>query len=179
MSRLVGTQTVPGANSSSSWEWCPGDTSEEKEEAPTASVHGDTTARIASLLAFSAAMKNGKHSTPCEMLCDSRGRERHASEVNKPHILPACSTTTARHALALNLEASEAKDLVQRSTAYPKARIDHGRAGDDILMRYHRKHGTFAGAEVYVKPNIDNAPAVPAQSSSSTQSHYPTKSLVE
>ena len=170
MSRLVGTQTVPGANSSSSWEWCPGDTSEEKEEAPTASVHGDTTARIASLLAFSAAMKNGKHSTPCEMLCDSRGRERHASEVNKPHILPACSTTTARHALALNLEASEATDLVQRSTAYPKARIDHGRAGYDILMRYHRKHGTFAGAEVYVKPNIDNAPAVPAQSSSSAQS---------
>ena len=73
MSRIFDTKTVPGANSSSSWEWCPGDTSEEKEEAPTASTHGDTTARIASLLAFSAAMKSGKHSTPCDMLCDSRG----------------------------------------------------------------------------------------------------------
>ena len=46
MSRLVGTQTVPGANSSRSWEWCPGDTSEEKEEAPTASALNDKVEQV-------------------------------------------------------------------------------------------------------------------------------------
>ena len=43
------------------------------------------------------------------------------------------------------------------SAEYPKAQINHGKAGDDILMRYFQKHGTFAGAEIYVKPN--NGPA--------------------
>ena len=42
---------------------------------------------------------------------------------------------------------------------YPKARIEHGRAGDDILMRYYCKHDTFAGAMVYIKPNGDKEPA--------------------
>ena len=46
MSRLVGTQTVPGANSSSSGEWCPVDTSEEKEEAPTASALNDKVEQV-------------------------------------------------------------------------------------------------------------------------------------
>jgi hypothetical protein len=46
---------------------------------------------------------------------------------------------------------------------YPKARIEHGRAGDDILWRYYRKHGTFAGALVYIKPNVCNDPAASAQ----------------
>ena len=39
---------------------------------------------------------------------------------------------------------------------YPKARIQHGKAGDDILMRYYKQHGTFSGATVYIKPNVNN-----------------------
>ena len=42
---------------------------------------------------------------------------------------------------------------------YPKARIEHGRAGVDILNRYYWKHNTFAGAMVYIKPNGDKEPA--------------------
>ena len=45
---------------------------------------------------------------------------------------------------------------------YPKARIQHGRAGNDILNRYYRTHGTFAGALVYIKPNISTDPAAAA-----------------
>ena len=45
---------------------------------------------------------------------------------------------------------------------YPKARIQHGRAGDDMLMRYYRKHGTYKGAEVYIKPNVCHDPAAAA-----------------
>lgn len=37
---------------------------------------------------------------------------------------------------------------------FPHALIDHGRAGDHILMRYHRKHSTFVGAEVYIESNV-------------------------
>jgi hypothetical protein len=37
---------------------------------------------------------------------------------------------------------------------HPKARIQHGRAGDDILMRYYRKHDTFNGPGVYIEPNV-------------------------
>jgi len=136
------------------------------------------TARMASLVAFSEAMKTGKHSTPCEMQGDSRGNGMSVKSTGDISYPQTGRPPRLAFQNALNLEASETvKDLVHRSTAYPKARIDHGRAGDDILMRHHRKHGTFAGAEVYVKPNIDNAPAVPAQSSSSTQSYYPEQDL--
>ena len=37
---------------------------------------------------------------------------------------------------------------------FPQALIDHGRAADRILMRYHRKHSTFVGAEVYIESNV-------------------------
>ena len=37
---------------------------------------------------------------------------------------------------------------------YPKSRIEHSRAVDDILGRYYRRHGTYAGALVYIKPNV-------------------------
>ena len=40
---------------------------------------------------------------------------------------------------------------------FPQALIDHGNAGDDILMRYHKKHFTFDGAKVYIKSNIYTA----------------------
>ena len=40
---------------------------------------------------------------------------------------------------------------------FPQALIDHGNAGDDILMRYHQKHFTFDGAKVYIKSNIYTA----------------------
>ena len=46
---------------------------------------------------------------------------------------------------------------------YPKARIEHGRAEDDILMRYYRRHFTFQGALVYIKPNICDDPAAAAR----------------
>ena len=36
---------------------------------------------------------------------------------------------------------------------YPRAQIELGRAGDDLLWRYYCKHDTFAGAMVYIKPN--------------------------
>ena len=35
---------------------------------------------------------------------------------------------------------------------WPKAQIAHGKAGDDHLLRYYKKHGTFNGATVYMKP---------------------------
>ena len=31
-----------------------------------------------------------------------------------------------------------------------------------MLMRYYRKHGTYAGAEVYIKPNVCHDPAAAA-----------------
>ena len=37
---------------------------------------------------------------------------------------------------------------------HPKARIQHGRAGDDMLMRYYLGHDTLNGAEVYIEPNV-------------------------
>ena len=42
---------------------------------------------------------------------------------------------------------------------HPNARIQHGRAGTDMLMRYYRKHGAYKGAEVYIKPNVCHDPA--------------------
>ena len=45
----------------------------------------------------------------------------------------------------------------------PKARIQHGRAGDDILMRYYLRHDTFNGAEVYIEPNVCHNAAARAQ----------------
>ena len=45
----------------------------------------------------------------------------------------------------------------------PKARIQHGRAGDDILWRYDCKHETFAGADVYIEPNVCDDPAAAAR----------------
>ena len=52
---------------------------------------------------------------------------------------------------------------------YPQARIDHGIAGDDHLHRYYKKHGTFAGATVYIKSAAETITVAPDQSSSSTQ----------
>jgi len=52
---------------------------------------------------------------------------------------------------------------------YPQARIDHGIAGDDHLHRYYKKHGTFAGATVYIKSAAKTITDAPDQSSSSTQ----------
>ena len=46
---------------------------------------------------------------------------------------------------------------------YPQARIQHGRAGNDILNRYYQRNGTYAGALVYIKPNISSDPAAAAQ----------------
>ena len=38
------------------------------------------------------------------------------------------------------------------STAeYPRAWIDHTKAGDDHLSRYFHKKGTFGGATVYIR----------------------------
>ena len=39
---------------------------------------------------------------------------------------------------------------------YPQARIDHGKAGDYHLLRYYMRHGTFSGATVYIKSDVDN-----------------------
>ena len=46
---------------------------------------------------------------------------------------------------------------------YPQARIDHGRAGDDILWQYYCEHYTFAGAYVYIEPNVCPDPAAAAR----------------
>ena len=51
---------------------------------------------------------------------------------------------------------------------YPQARIDHGKAGDDHLTRYYKKHGTYSGATVYIKSAADTNPVASAQSSAST-----------
>ena len=40
---------------------------------------------------------------------------------------------------------------------HPRARIKHTRSGDANLMAYHHTHGTFAGAEVYIMPNVNKA----------------------
>jgi len=37
---------------------------------------------------------------------------------------------------------------------YPKSRIEHIRAVDDILGRYYHMHGTYVGALVYIKPDV-------------------------
>ena len=52
---------------------------------------------------------------------------------------------------------------------YPQARIDHGKAGDDHLTRYYKKHGTYSGATVYIKSAADTNPVASDQSSASTQ----------
>jgi hypothetical protein len=182
MSWIFDTKALPGTNPWS-WEWGTPNSfagrspkfggrspwpEKYQKEAPAASAHGDTTGmrkpteamrkQLAGLVAFSEAMKTGKHSTPCEMRRDSRGNAlpvKSTSHTFYPEIGPPPGLAIQN---ALNLEASEAvKDLLHKpafmSTAYPKPRIDHGRAGDDILMRCHRRHGTFAGAQVYVKPS--------------------------
>ena len=59
--------------------------------------------------------------------------------------------------------------LTTRKNGYPQARIDHGTAGDDHLNRYYKKHGTFAGATVYIKSAAETITVAPSQSSSSTQ----------
>ena len=46
---------------------------------------------------------------------------------------------------------------------YPQARIDHGRAGNDILWQYYCEHYTFAGAYVYIEPNVCPDPAAAAR----------------
>ena len=56
----------------------------------------------------------------------------------------------------------------------PKARIQHGRAGDDILMRYYLRHDTFNGAEVYIEPNVcHNAAARAHDDYYRADEHYP------
>ena len=44
---------------------------------------------------------------------------------------------------------------------YPQARIDHGKAGDDHLHRYYKKHGAFSGAAVYIKSAAANSNGEP------------------
>ena len=57
---------------------------------------------------------------------------------------------------------------------HPKARIQHGRAGDDILMRYYLRHDTFNGAEVYIEPNVcHNAAARAHDDYYRADEHYP------
>ena len=46
---------------------------------------------------------------------------------------------------------------------YPQARIQCGRAGNDILNQYYQRKSTYAGALVYIKPNISSDPAAAAQ----------------
>ena len=46
------------------------------------------------------------------------------------------------------------RSTFRTAAEFPRARIDHGLAGDDILMRYYRKHGTFVGAKVYIQSNV-------------------------
>jgi len=164
MSWIFDTKALPGTNPWS-WEWGTPNSfagrspkfggrspwpEKYQKEAPAASAHGDTTGmrkpteamrkQLAGLVAFSEAMKTGKHSTPCEMRRDSRGNGMSVKSTG--HISYPQTGPPPRLALqnALNLEASESvKDLLHKpafmSTAYPKARNDHGRAGDDMLMR--------------------------------------------
>ena len=47
------------------------------------------------------------------------------------------------------------KPTFTSAAAYPRAQIQYTQAGDDILMRYYKKHGTFNGATVYIKPNVN------------------------
>ena len=52
---------------------------------------------------------------------------------------------------------------------YPKAKIKHDQAGDDMLNQYYSTHKTFAGAMVYIQPNGVNQPGVDPPSADDTQ----------
>ena len=39
---------------------------------------------------------------------------------------------------------------------WPMAQIEHGNGEDELLKRYYLEHYTFAGAMVYIKPNMDS-----------------------
>ena len=62
---------------------------------------------------------------------------------------------------------------------YPQAQIDHGKVGDDHLNRYYKKRGTFSGATVYIKSDVDNNPVASAQSSASAQYQAEPQSVVD
>ena len=49
--------------------------------------------------------------------------------------------------------AGETKPTFWSVDLYPKGRIQHGKAGDDFLARYYRKHGALDGAWVYIEQN--------------------------
>ena len=182
MSWIFNTKAVPGTNSWS-WEWGTPNSFADRSprvggrwsqphthqaEAPVASAHGYGHAAImrppteamrkqrADLVAFNEEMRSGKHSTLCAMRRDAREnllpvkskampRPRGSLSVPPP---PGLNSSNA-----LNLEASKAvKDLMHKQAfmpaACPKAAPPQ-----------------FVGAEVSVKPDVGNTPAVPAQSS--------------
>ena len=182
MSWIFNTKAVPGTNPWS-WEWGTPNSFADRSprvggrwsqphthqaEAPVASAHGYGHAAImrppteamrkqrADLVAFNEEMRSGKHSTLCAMRRDAREnllpvkskampRPRGSLSVPPP---PGLNSNNA-----LNLEASKAvKDLMHKQAfmpaACPKAAPPQ-----------------FVGAEVSVKPDVGNTPAVPAQSS--------------
>ena len=62
---------------------------------------------------------------------------------------------------------------VRTGAEHPKARIQHGRDGNDSLMRYYLRHDTFNGAEVYIEPNVCYNAAYYREQYYRAEEHYP------
>ena len=79
-------------------------------------------------------------------------------EDRRIHLMQVRKAAEAREARRPDNETGMLRPTFRTGDKYPKARIEHRRAGDERLLRYYRKHDTFAGAEVYIKPNVCTDP---------------------
>jgi len=79
-------------------------------------------------------------------------------EDRRIHLMQVRKAAAAREARRSDNEAGILRPTFRTGDKYPKARIEHRRAGDERLLRYYRKHDTFAGAEVFIKPNVCTDP---------------------
>ena len=174
MSRLVGTQTVPGANSSSSWEWCPGDTSEEKEETPTASALNDKVEQVVpEIKAIIEACKTSGITQPSVdrivKLCSDNG------VAVKRNVMPRNCGIHPENRARSGVDPVNAQNLTLAISkqGYSETKLEQPMGFEkqlegplrDVQEKFCEQ--IFAESNGCMKeiPWRDNAPAVPAQSS--------------
>jgi hypothetical protein len=101
------------------------------------------------------------------------GRLAEIEDMRK-HLMQVRKAAEARESRRSDNAAGLLWPTFRTGAEHPKARIQHGRAGDDILMRYYLRHDTFNGAEVYIEPNVcHNAAARAHDDYYRADEHYP------
>ena len=68
---------------------------------------------------------------------------------------------------------------VRTGAEHPKARIQQRLSGDNSLMRYYLRHGTFNGAQVFIEPNVCYNAAYYREQYYRVEEHYPEDPIAQ